>query len=158
VTITVKEKELSAVGISVAAGCKPCTNYHVKAARKADATDEEIAQSVDVAVSVRAIATDIMRNHALSRLEGTESIVKPDFSEGERSRVRELVSVGAAFGVSCVSSFENHVAAAATIGISQEEIAEIVRLAMMIKERAASHVARLCPLEEEEHAEPSQSE
>jgi len=153
VTITVREKELSAVGISVAAGCKACTNYHVKAARKAGASDEEIAQSVDVALSVRALATEVMRNHASSRLGETEPVATPDFSEGERSRVKELVSVGAAFGVNCVSTLENHLAAAATVGITQEEIAEIVRLAMMIKERAASHVERLCDVEKEVHAD-----
>lgn len=152
-TITAREKELSAVGISVAAGCKPCTSFHVKAARKAGASDDEIGQSVDVALSVRALATDVMRNHALSRLRSTKSVVNPDIPKGEISRDTELVSIGAAFGVNCVSTLEDHVAAAATVGISQEEIVEIVRLAMMVKRRAASHVERLCPVEEEEHAE-----
>ena len=50
--ITVKEKELAAVGISVASGCKPCTNYHVKAVREAGASDEEIKQAVADALSV----------------------------------------------------------------------------------------------------------
>ena len=36
--ITVKEKELVAVGISVASGCKPCTNFHVKSAREVGAS------------------------------------------------------------------------------------------------------------------------
>lgn len=152
-TITAREKELSAVGISVASGCKPCTNFHVKAARKAGASDDEISQSVDIALSVRALATDNMRNHAFSRLGGARSAAEPDIPGDAVSRERELVSVGAAFGVNCVSTLENHLAAAATAGISQEEIGEIVRLAMMIKNRAASHVERLCPVEAEAHAE-----
>lgn len=151
--ITVREKELSAVGISVAAGCKPCTNYHVKAARKAGASPEEIAQSVNVALSVRALATEIMRNHALSRLEETEPVAVPDFPGGATSRLIELVRVGAAFGVNCVSILEKQLGAAATVGISQQEIAEIIRFAMMIKERAASHVERLCAVEKHERAE-----
>ena len=36
-TMTSKEKELVAIGISVAAGCKPCTDHHVAVARKARA-------------------------------------------------------------------------------------------------------------------------
>ena len=36
-TMTPKEKELVAIGISVAAGCKPCTDHHVAVARKARA-------------------------------------------------------------------------------------------------------------------------
>jgi AhpD family alkylhydroperoxidase len=152
-TITAREKELSAVSISVSAGCKPCTSFHVKAARKVGASDDEISQSVDIALSVRARATDIMRNHALSRLGVTESVANPDIPNDETSRDGELISIGAAFGVNCVSTLEDHLAAAANVGISQEEIEEIIRLAMMIKRRAASHVERLCPVEAEERAE-----
>ena len=46
-TITPKEKELAAVGISVAAACKPCTDYHVGVARKARASDQEIRVKVN---------------------------------------------------------------------------------------------------------------
>ena len=37
---------LVAVGISVAAGCMPCTDRHVTVARKARASDDEIRQAV----------------------------------------------------------------------------------------------------------------
>ena len=50
--ITAKEKELVAVGISVATGCKPCTDYHFKAVRKVRASDEEIRHAVADALSV----------------------------------------------------------------------------------------------------------
>ncbi len=76
-TITVKEKELAAVGISVASGCKPCTNYHVKAVREAGASDEEIKQAVADALSVRKSATDFMKVHALARLGQEGSHVMP---------------------------------------------------------------------------------
>ena len=66
--ITVKETELAAVGISVATGCKPCTNYHVKAVREAGASDEEIKQAVADALSIRKSASDFMKAHALARL------------------------------------------------------------------------------------------
>jgi AhpD family alkylhydroperoxidase len=48
-----KEKELAAVGISIAAGCKPCTDFHVKKAREVGASEAEIKQSMSDAVSVR---------------------------------------------------------------------------------------------------------
>jgi len=147
--ISVTEKELAAVGISVASGCKPCTNYHVKAVREAGASDEEIKQAVADALSVRKSATDFMKTHALARL-GQEGSHSHAHGPGPMNRVRELVSVGAAFGVNCASSLEEHLAAAATVGISQEEIAEIAKLAAFIKERAASHVERLVRTPEEE--------
>ena len=68
VAITPKEKELVAVGISVAAGCKPCTDHHVAVVRKARATDEEIRQAANDALVVRRSAADIMQSHALYSL------------------------------------------------------------------------------------------
>lgn len=140
--ITAKEKELAAVGISVASGCKPCTNYHVEAVREAGASDEEIKQAVAYALSVRKSATDFMKAHALARLDQEGSRSHTD-GPGSTNRVRELVSVGAAFGVNCTSNLKEHLAAAETVGITQEEVAEITKLAAFIKERAASHVERL---------------
>ena len=51
--ITDAERELTAVGISVAAGCKPCTSYHVKAARKAQVSDDAIHQAVMQGLYIR---------------------------------------------------------------------------------------------------------
>ena len=135
--ITVKERELAAVGISVASGCKPCTNYHVKAVREAGASDEEIKRAVTDSLSVRKSATYFMKTHALARLgqEGSHSDADgPDST----NRVRELISVGAAFGVNCTSNLEAHLA-----------VAETAKLAAFIKERAASHVERLVRTPEE---------
>ena len=146
--ITAREKELVAVGVSVASGCKPCTNYHVKAAREADASDEAIKQAVADALSVRKNATDVMETHALARLGQAGSHSHAD-GPVSMNRVRELVFVGAAFGVNCTSTLEEHLAVAETVGISHEEVAEIAKLAAFIKERASSHVDRLVRTREE---------
>ena len=72
-----KDKELAAVGISVAAGCKPCTIYHVKEARQAGASDEEMKRVAAAALDVREGATEIMRFHVLARLgEGGDDVVR----------------------------------------------------------------------------------
>ena len=140
--ISAKEKELSAVGVSVATGCKPCTDYHVKAVRKAGAADDEIEQAVADALAVRRVATAIMERHALAHLGkvGPETGSKPT---EQTNRIKTLVSIGAAFGVNCASSLEQHLAEAEAVGISQDEIATIAKLAAFIKGRAASHVERL---------------
>ncbi len=143
--LRLKERELAAVGISVATGCKPCTDYHVKAARKARASDDEIGRAVAAALSVRTSATAIMEAHALAHLGEAGH---GDGTGGETDRAKELVSVGAAFGVNCASSLEKHLAAARAIGISDEDIADIVKLAVFIKGMAASHVNRMAGVEE----------
>ena len=61
--LRLKEKELAAVGISVVAGCKPCTDHDVPAARKAGASDDEIKQAIAEALAVRRSATEIMEGY-----------------------------------------------------------------------------------------------
>lgn len=141
-TISTKEKELIAVGISVATGCKPCTHYHVKAVRKAGAADDEIRQAVANALAVRRAATASMECYARAHLDdvGLETGSK---STEQTNRINTLVAIGAAFGVNCVASLEQHLAEAEAAGISQDEIATVVKLAAFIKRRAASHVERL---------------
>lgn len=150
-SIKPKEKELAAVGISVAAGCKPCTDHHVQVARKARASDQEIRLAVADALAVRNEAAEIMEHYALAHLGEAQ----PDGGArqvGDTNRVSELVAVGAAFAVNCVSSLEMHLAAAETVGVSREEIAQIVELATFIKGKAASHVERLASVTKEEAA------
>ena len=141
-TITSKEKELAAVGISIAAGCKPCTDFHVKKARESGGSDAEIKQAISDALSVRRTATDIMAAYGLAHLGGPKParVAEP---EGATNRVRELVCIGAAFGVNCVSSLKVHLDAAERAGISHEEITTIIKLSAFIKGKAASHVEHL---------------
>ena len=145
--ITSKEKELTAVAISVAGGCKPCTNYHVKAAREANASEEEIRLAMTDALAIRRAATEVMQQHALSRLGEAKHHSSPH-KIGNTNRVRELVFIGAAFGVNCVTSLKEHLEAARTVGISDEEAIEVAKLAVFVKEKAASHVERLFDLGE----------
>ena len=139
--ITSKEKELAAIGISIAAGCKPCTDFHLKKGREVGASDEEIEQAITDALSVRRSATDIMEAYGLAHLGG--SAPGASAHPGTGDRVKELVCLGAAFGVNCVSNLETHLEAAETAGISHEDITTIVKLSAFIKGKAASHVEHL---------------
>jgi AhpD family alkylhydroperoxidase len=48
--LTVKVKELIAVGIAVHAGCEMCMAHHVENSLKAGATEEELAEACGVAI------------------------------------------------------------------------------------------------------------
>lgn len=48
--IDTKTKELIALAVSVAIRCDPCITFHAKAAVAAGATDEEIADTMGVAI------------------------------------------------------------------------------------------------------------
>jgi AhpD family alkylhydroperoxidase len=150
-SITKKEKELAAVGISIAAGCKPCTDYHVKAVREAGASDDEIRRAIEDAVALRSAATSIMSHYGRSHL-GEGEAAHEEAAAKPRDRVAELVGIGAAFAVNCVSSLENYSRQAESVGVTKAEILEIAKLAKFIKERGASHVDRWAESLEHEKA------
>ena len=47
-----KIKELMALSISIVAKCEPCMEWHLDQAMQAGATDEEIYESIDVAIEM----------------------------------------------------------------------------------------------------------
>ena len=51
--LSVKEKELICLGISLCIGCETCTILHTKAALEAGATREEILETFGVAMTLR---------------------------------------------------------------------------------------------------------
>ena len=92
-TITPMEKELAAVGISVATGCRPCTDFHVKAARKLGASDAEIKQAMSDAFAVRRGATGDHWSKAYGLAHLGERRPEANLTwSGPATRVRELHS------------------------------------------------------------------
>ena len=141
-TLRLKERELVAVGASVAAGCMPCTDFHVVAARRAKAMDEDIRQAIADALCVRRSAAEVMEAHGLSHL-GDTSLAEECGCSGKTTRIKELISIGAAFAVNCTLNLEKHLAAAATVEITADEVQSVVELAGLIKGQAVSHVEKL---------------
>jgi AhpD family alkylhydroperoxidase len=140
--LTTKEKELVAVGISLAAGCKPCTNYHVREARKAGTSDDEIGHALARAIGIRESAAKIMEAHGRARLGvAGEPAAREDATE--TARIWELVSIGAAFAVNCTANLESHLRKGRELGISDDEIDAVVEIGAFIKAMASSHVERI---------------
>jgi AhpD family alkylhydroperoxidase len=148
VALTFKEKELANISASVATGCKPCTDYHFNKVRQAGASDDEIKQAISDAMSVRDNAKDIMESHGLKHL-GIKKEVDVGARDEDTTRIRELVSVAAAFAVNCTSSVKKHVAAARAIGITEEEIQSVLDAALFIKGEAAHYVGQIIQLKQE---------
>jgi len=148
--VTEKEKELIAIGISVVAGCKPCTSHHLKAAKNVGASDTEIEEAATTAILVRERATAVMKQFCLSRLGRPREIRgKTDQTTIARktNRITELISIGAAYAVNCTTSIRKHLDAAKSLGIGQEDVIEIIKLSTFIKGRGAYHVEKYQPPE-----------
>ncbi len=140
--IRLKERELTAVAISVAAGCRPCTDYHIKAARKARASDDHIGRAVAVALRIRRRAANVMEAHALRQL-GMDGVAEERKLAAAKDRTELLARIGAAYAVNCTTSLEAALAEAGSIGITEQDMAEIAKLAAFIKGKAVSHVEHL---------------
>jgi len=51
-SISRKNKELMALAISIVTKCEPCIEWHVKQAHIAGASDEEVYETIDVAIEM----------------------------------------------------------------------------------------------------------
>ncbi len=133
-TLNQKEKELAAVGASIAAGCQPCTTHHFEAARKAGATETEIRGAVDDALSVRRNSTKVMANLA-EELLGSASGADAACCDGE-AVIHELVSATAALALNCATGLENHLRAAKRLGASDRVIQSALGVARVVRKVA----------------------
>jgi AhpD family alkylhydroperoxidase len=145
-TLTRRDREFISVGVSVAAGCKPCFEVHVKEARFQGVTEDEIAHSMNLGLEVRERAQSITEEHGLRVLgrKLTRFVMRAEGNEeGSEAgapgpRIDELTAVACAFAVNCETSFERHRANARTTGATDEEIQEAVRISRFIKGKADS--------------------
>ncbi len=64
--IPVKYKELIAVGVALTTQCPYCIEIHSANARKAGATEAELAEAAVVAAALRAVGAITHATHALS--------------------------------------------------------------------------------------------
>lgn len=80
-----KIKELIAVAVAHTTQCPYCIESHVKAAKKAGATDQEIAEAIFVAAALRAGGAFAHSTIAMSVLKNLDS---PEKKEGPSSPSR----------------------------------------------------------------------
>lgn len=68
--LSLKERELTAVGAAIASNCVPCIEYHIPQARKAGLSDAEIREAVELADQVRQVPADKVLQTAFALLAG----------------------------------------------------------------------------------------
>jgi AhpD family alkylhydroperoxidase len=129
-----KDCEIIAVGASVAAGCLPCTKFHVRAASAVGAASREILLAVRDAVRVRGAAASVMAK--AGGLSPDETDLPDQGPDEARSLIRELVMVSAAYAVSCTTGLGTHMAAARALGATDKQLFTAVRIACEIRDVA----------------------
>jgi 4-carboxymuconolactone decarboxylase len=66
--LTPQQRELVAIGASLASNCIPCIQFHVRQARETGLTDEVIRDAVEVADAVRQVPARKVRESASAAL------------------------------------------------------------------------------------------
>ena len=66
--LSLRERELTALGAAIASNCVPCIEYHIPQARKAGLSDEEIREAVELADQVRRVPADKVLQTAIALL------------------------------------------------------------------------------------------
>jgi AhpD family alkylhydroperoxidase len=128
-----RQQELVAIGAAIAAGCRPCTRFHVRAARAAGATAGDLRRAVDRGLEARRSAADHMARLAERLLAGV--------TEGEPAQAGlaiddDLVSAAAALAANCGIDLAGHAARAREHGASGGQIDAALGIARMVKTMA----------------------
>lgn len=143
-----KEQSLIAIGASVAAGCQPCTAYHVKAARTAGACDRSIALAIETALTGRTTATIGMGEWA-ARCQGAKPEIDAEF-RAQKLVIAELTSVATAVAVNSVPDLQQHLDAARGAGARAEQIRAAIEIARKIKRVAEEKIGAITDRIEED--------
>ncbi len=137
-SFTNKEQELIAIGASIAAGCRPCTAYHFKAAAAVGATREEIRRAVDLALETRRSAATLMAHlseRLLSAIPGSPPPASPD-----PAYLEPLISAAAALAINCASEVARHVSLARDSHATGPQVQWTFEIARAVKKMAGKRV------------------
>ncbi len=79
--LSIKEKELIAVGIAVSIRCEYCIYWHTAAALKSGATDEEILEAASVAIYMGGGPAFIYIKHVIDALDALSDMQESENAE-----------------------------------------------------------------------------
>jgi AhpD family alkylhydroperoxidase len=133
-----KERELICLAASVGAGCRPCTAYHLKSARAADACGRGIFLAIETALNGRVSATTAIGEWA-EECRGSRPEVDAEFRAG-MYLMTELMSIATAVAVNSVPDLEAHLAAARKRGAGVEQIRSAIGIARQIRRVAQEKI------------------
>lgn len=132
-----KEKALVGVALSIASGCRPCTERFVRAAEEAGACKRGIRLAVESALVAREQATMEMAAWAES-LQGGKPELDGSFVV-PRALWQAIYAVGAAFAQRDTTAIENNVKRAIELGASKSQLVAVLAQAQAILDTAGTH-------------------
>ena len=115
--ISQKEKELIAIGGSIAAGCVKCSHYHCRQAFEQGANRDEVLSAVIGATKVINDSVEILQRTAYELMDIERDNVTTGTSEATDS-LTALIKLAAAVAVNSVADTRRYIEAANRLGAS----------------------------------------
>ncbi|WP_129706634.1 carboxymuconolactone decarboxylase family protein [Priestia megaterium] len=171
--LSIKEKELIAVGVAHATECPYCIDTHTKHAKKQGATKQELVEAVMVTMAIEAggaythsthakqafensqAATlyprtnleklSYLQEHVPSAFHGAQTFFKAAFTEGVLSpKLKELIAVAIGHTTECPYCIELHTKGAKEKGATLEELGESIFVASLLRAGGSyTHMANM---------------
>jgi AhpD family alkylhydroperoxidase len=134
------QREAVAIGAAIGAGCRPCTEYHVKAAVSAGLSEDEVRLAVEDAEVVRLVAVTAIAGYARHLLGDPERPAN-EYCDPISPR-QALAQIGAATGGNAGYVLDWLLPRARGLGLSDGALEEAVQTATKVKQAAATFFRR----------------
>jgi AhpD family alkylhydroperoxidase len=138
--LSAKEQALVGVALSVASGCKPCTERYVRAAEEAGACKRGIRLAIESALVAREQATTEIAAWAESLQGG-----KPELDESfiaPRALWQAIYATGTAFAQRGTLAVEGNAAQAVELGATKAQLVAVFAQARVILATSGEHTER----------------
>ncbi len=137
-----KEREVINLGTSLAAGCKPCTRYHLKKCSEAGISDNEIQELIDWTTQISKKAIEIMQSGAKANM-GVDHRTDVDAHLKGGNRNYLLVGLSVSCTLNNTELLEYYLSHADKLEMSNSEISYILETSKFIFGKAKAHVELL---------------
>lgn len=133
-SLTAEERESIALAASIAAGCRPCTEYHVAQARAAGVDDDGLRGAIATGLGARD-ETRVEMAELAERLLGGSGQAAPSHPAG--TLLGELTRLAASFAMNSAQGVQTCLVNARAAGANPRQVAAAVSIARAVRTTAA---------------------
>lgn len=132
-----KEKQIVYLSASIAAGCRPCTKYHLRKSSDIGLSEFYIKALIASAISIRKKATYSMESFTANQNSGDDIKL-----EVQRNINRNdiLAGIAAAYSVNFPSGLKKYISFCRHNGITKRELEEVIAISRSVIDMARAHV------------------
>lgn len=137
-----KEKEVVNLSASIAAGCLPCTKFHVKKCKKAGLTDKEIEYIINkIEITCNRATSAMVKKASDGDLNILEESLNKDINIDNNTEA--LIGITVSYIMNNTFLFRSYSSQSAVINDAPHKIPEIIKISKPIAVKARIHMELL---------------